>query len=60
MEKTHDRFERRGRLATKISVTFFFVGIDVLDVFYLITFSKQTIFSKITRKNFHFGEGAVA
>ncbi len=39
-----------GGLATKINVTFF-VGIDVLNIFHLTTFSKKTIFSKIKAKN---------
>ncbi len=47
----HDRFERRGRLATKINVTFF-VGIDVLNIFHLTTFLKKTIFSKIKANNY--------
>ncbi len=38
----HDRFEWRGggRLATKINITFF-VGIEVLNIFYLTIFSKK-------------------
>ncbi len=39
-----------GYLATKINITFF-VGIDVLNSFHLITFLNKTIFSKITAKN---------
>ncbi len=35
-----------GHLAIKINITFF-VGIHVLNIFYLTTFSKKTIFSKI-------------
>ncbi len=50
----HDRFEGRGRLGTKINVTFF-VGIDVLNILHLTTFSKKTIFSKITVKNYSSG-----
>ncbi len=52
-----------GRLATKINITFL-VGIDVLNIFYLTTFSEKNIFSKITAKNYfgrrdHFwGSGA--
>ncbi len=42
----HSRFEGREHLAIKINITFF-VGIDVLNIFYLTTFSKKTIFSKI-------------
>ncbi len=42
-------------LATKINITFF-VGIDVLNIFNLTTFSKEkTIFSKITAKNYFWG-----
>ncbi len=51
----YDRFEGRGLLATKINVTFF-VGIGVLNIFHLITFSKEIIFPKITAKNL-FGVG---
>ncbi len=47
----HDRFEGRGRLATKIN-TIFFVGIDVLNIFHLTIFLKKTIFSKIRVKNY--------
>ncbi len=39
-------FEGRGHMATKINITFF-VGIDVLNIFYLTSFSKKTIFCKI-------------
>ncbi len=35
-----NRFEGRGCLATKISITFF-VGIDVLNIFHFTTFSKK-------------------
>ncbi len=38
------------RLATKIKIAFF-VGIDVLNIFHLTTFSKKSIFSRITVKN---------
>ncbi len=38
--------EGRVHLATKINITSF-VGIDVLNIFYLTTFSKKTIFFKI-------------
>ncbi len=36
----HDRFEGRGRLATKICINFF-VGIAVLNIFHLTIFSKR-------------------
>ncbi len=50
-----DHSEGRGRLVTKINIIFF-VGIDVLNIFHLITFSKKkTIFSKITAKNYFWG-----
>ncbi len=49
----HGRFRR---LATKISITFF-VGIHVLNIFHLTTFSKKTIFSKIKTKNYFFWGG---
>ncbi len=45
----HDRFEGRGRQATKINITFF-VGIDVLNIFH------KTIFFKVTAKIFFSGE----
>ncbi len=46
------RFERRGHLATKINITFF-VGINVLNIFYLTTFSKKNnIFQNIREKLF--------
>ncbi len=49
-EMTH--FEGRGHLATKINITFF-VGIDVLNIFYLTTFSKKNnIFQNISEKLF--------
>ncbi len=41
-----------GCLATKINITFF-VDIEVLNIFHLTTFSKKTIFPKITG-NKHF------
>ncbi len=47
----HERFEVRGRPATNINITFS-VGINVLNIFRLTTFSKKTIFSKITAKNY--------
>ncbi len=47
----HDRFEGRGRLATKINITIF-VGIALLNIFHLTTFSEKTIFFKITAKNY--------
>ncbi len=51
----HDRFEGRGRLATKINITSF-VGIEVLNIFHLTFFSKKkTIFSKITAKSYFWG-----
>ncbi len=43
-----------GHLATKIDITFF-VGVQVLNVFYLTIFSKKTIFPKITAKNNFWG-----
>ncbi len=43
-----------GRLATKINITFF-VSIDVLNIFYLTTFSKKTIFFKNNVKNYFYG-----
>ncbi len=46
-----DCFEGRGRLATKIDITFF-VAIEVLNIFHLTIFSEKTIFSKITVKNY--------
>ncbi len=49
-----DCFKGKGRLATKINIIFF-VGIDVLNIFYLTSFSKKTIFSKITAKNYFWG-----
>ncbi len=42
----HGRFEGRGHLATIINIIFV-IGVDILNVFYLTTFSKKTIFSKI-------------
>ncbi len=48
----HGRFEGRGQLATKINITFF-VGFDVLNIFYLTTFSKRKhIFQNISEKLF--------
>ncbi len=43
-----------GHLATKVNITFF-VGVDVLNIFHLTTFSKKTIFSKISAKNYFWG-----
>ncbi len=39
----------RGRLGTKINITFF-VGNEVLNIFHSTIFAKKTIFSKITAK----------
>ncbi len=50
----HDHFEGRGRLAIKINITFF-VGINVLNIFHLTTFSKKKKNSKITVKNYFWG-----
>ncbi len=51
----HGSFEGScPHMATKINITFF-VSIDVLNIFYLISFSKKTIFSKITVKNNFWG-----
>ncbi len=47
----HDRFEGRRRLVTKFNITFF-VGIDVFNIFHSTTFSRKTIFSKITAENY--------
>ncbi len=48
----HGSFEGRGHLGTKINITFF-VGIDVLNIFYLTIFSKKNnIFQKISEKLF--------
>ncbi len=47
----HDRFRGGGRLATKINITFF-VGIDVLNIFYLTIFFFKKNFSEITAKNY--------
>ncbi len=44
-----DRFEGKGRLLTKINVTFF-VGKEILNIFHSTIFSKKTIFFKITAK----------
>ncbi len=52
--RRYDRFEGKRRLATKINIIFF-VGINVLNIFHSITFSKKTIFSKITAKNYFWG-----
>ncbi len=40
-----NRFEEMGHLARRISIIFF-VGIDVLNIFHLTTFSKKQYFPK--------------
>ncbi len=56
----HDHFEGRGRLATKIIITFF-VSFQVLYSFSFNNFfkkkkkNKKTIFSKVTAKNYFWG-----
>ncbi len=47
----HDRFEGRGRLGTKINITFF-VGVEVLNIFHLIIFPKKNFFQSNSEKVF--------
>ncbi len=55
--KGQDHFEGRGRLTTEINVTFF-VGIDVLNIFYwTILLKKNNISQNNSKKSFFLGGG---